>query len=122
MNSRVVPEIIWGPLSETARRIGNALSHTPEGGTVTITGSTHAATARLSVTDTGRGLTKEQMNAVFDRFYRADRSVPGGAGIGLTIARSLARANRGDLDVASPGLGQGATFTLALPAARASSS
>ncbi|MEN8040089.1 MAG: ATP-binding protein [Actinomycetota bacterium] len=98
--------------------IGNALSHTPEGGTVTVAGAADAATVQLSVTDTGRGLTKEQMNAVFDRFYRADRSAPGGAGIGLTIARSLARAHRGDLDVTSPGLGHGATFTLTVPTVR----
>ena len=100
--------------------IGSALSHTPEGGTVTVTGFTDATTAQRSVTDTGRGLTKEQMSAVFDRFYRADRSAPGGAGIGLTIARSLARAHRGDLDVSSPGLERGATFTLTLPLARPS--
>ena len=67
--------------------------------------------------DTGRGLTGEQMSAVF---YRADRSVPGGAGIGLTIARSLARAHRGDLEVSSAGLDRGAVFTLTLPMAKLS--
>jgi histidine kinase len=101
--------------------VDNALSHTAEGGTVTLAGWTDGATVHLSVTDTGRGLTEEQMSAVFDRFYRADRSVPGGAGIGLTIARSLARAHGGDLDVTSRGLGHGATFTLRLPAAGATS-
>ena len=101
--------------------LGNALAHTPEEGTVTVSDSTDATIVRLSVTDTGRGLTQEQMSAVFDRFYRADRSVPGGAGIGLTIARSLARAHRGDLEVSSPGLGRGATFTLTLPMVRTSS-
>lgn len=101
--------------------IENALSHTPEGGTVTVAGSTDAGNVRLSITDTGRGLTSEQMSAVFDRFYRADRSVPAGAGIGLTIARSLARSHRGDLEVSSPGLGHGATFTLTLPTAKAPS-
>ena len=100
--------------------IANALSHTPEGGTVTVTGTTDKTTVELSVTDTGRGLTGEQMSAVFDRFYRADRPVPGGAGIGLTIARSLARAHRGDLEVSSPGLDSGATFTLTLPIAKLS--
>jgi two-component system sensor histidine kinase BaeS len=102
-----------------ANIIGNALSYTPQGGTVTVTGSADATNVSLSITDTGRGLTKDQMSAVFDRFYRADRSIPGGAGIGLTIARSLARTHRGDLDVSSPGLGHGATFTLTLPAAKA---
>jgi len=97
--------------------IGNALSYTPEGGTVTVVGSVVGDTVVLAVTDTGRGLTEEQMSAVFDRFYRADRSVPGGAGIGLTIARSLSRAHRGDLKVSSQGLDRGATFTLTLPPA-----
>lgn len=101
--------------------IGNALSHTPEGGTVTVAGSIGDSTVRLTITDTGRGLTEEQMNAVFDRFYRVDRSAPGGAGIGLTIARSLSRAHRGDLDVTSPGLDLGTTFTLTLPTARTAS-
>jgi signal transduction histidine kinase len=103
--------------------IGNALSYTPEGGTVTVTGATDATASRISITDTdtGRGLAEGQMAGVFDRFYRADRSVPGGAGIGLTIARSLARAHRGDVDVTSPGLGHGSTFTLTLPASKKSS-
>jgi signal transduction histidine kinase len=97
----------------------NALAHTPEGGAVTVIGSTNASTTHVYITDTGRGLTEEQTSLVFHRFYRADRSVPGGAGIGLTIARSLARAHRGDLEVSSPGLGEGTTFTLSLPSPKA---
>lgn len=99
----------------------NAMAHTPEGGTVTVSGTADDSTVRLSITDTGKGLTEEQMDSVFDRFYRVDRSVPGGAGIGLTIARSLARSHRGDIEVTSPGLGRGATFTLSLPTAMGSS-
>jgi len=69
--------------------IGNALSYTPSGGSVEITGRATAKSVSLSVTDSGRGLDDHQLESVFDRFYRADRSAPGGAGIGLTIARSL---------------------------------
>ncbi|MFV1999841.1 MAG: sensor histidine kinase [Acidimicrobiia bacterium] len=99
--------------------IGNALSYTPRGGTVEITGTATAEVVSLSVADSGRGLDEHQLESVFDRFYRADRSAPGGAGIGLTIARSLARAHRGLIDVASEGPGRGATFTITLPATTA---
>ncbi|MFV1970794.1 MAG: sensor histidine kinase [Acidimicrobiia bacterium] len=99
--------------------IGNALSYTPQGGSVEITGRATDDRVALSVTDTGRGLDDHQLERVFDRFYRADRSAPGGAGIGLTIARSLVRAHRGDIDVSSAGPGRGATFTVTLPAATA---
>lgn len=99
--------------------IGNALSYTPPGGTVEITGTTTAEVVSLSVADSGRGLDENQLENVFDRFYRADRSAPGGAGIGLTIARSLVQAHRGSIDVTSPGVGRGATFTITLPATTA---
>lgn len=96
--------------------IGNALSYTLQGGTVEIVGRATPDVVALSVTDTGRGLDSRQLDAVFDRFYRADRSAPGGAGIGLTIARSLVQAHRGTIDVSSPGPGRGAVFTITLPA------
>jgi signal transduction histidine kinase len=56
--------------------IGNALSYTPQGGTVAVAGPADATTASVSITDTGLGLSKDQVSAVFDRFYRADRSIP----------------------------------------------
>lgn len=96
--------------------IGNALSYTPRGGVVEITGDITDNLVTVSVTDTGRGLDEHQLERVFDRFYRADRSAPGGAGIGLTIARSLVRAHRGSIEVSSAGPGHGATFTVSLPA------
>ncbi len=97
--------------------IGNALSHTPTGGQVTVRTRRTGTTAEVDVEDTGKGLTADQLTTVFERFYRADRTIPGGTGIGLTIARSLARAHGGDVTAASPGLGKGATFTLSLPIA-----
>jgi len=99
--------------------IGNALSYTPQGESVVITGESNAEIVSLSVTDSGRGLDDHEIEKVFDRFYRADRSATGGAGIGLTIARSLVHAHRGSIDVASRGLGLGATFTITLPATTA---
>ena len=97
----------------------NALRHTPAGGRVAVDAQTVRAETRITVTDTGDGLTADQRDQVFDRFYRTDTSRAwdaGGSGIGLTISRSLARAHGGSLTVTSPGRGGGTTFTLVLPA------
>ena len=95
--------------------IGNALSYTPSGGRVFVRSEKKVSQAQVSVSDTGRGLAADQLEVVFERFYRADRSVAGGTGIGLTIARSLARLQGGDVSATSPGTGRGSTFTLTLP-------
>ncbi len=98
--------------------IGNAIRATPAGGTITVRCGVHDKVATLSVSDTGIGLEPEQLERVFERFYRAAPGRPttaAGSGIGLTIARSLARHHGGDLVAASPGPGLGATFTLTLP-------
>jgi histidine kinase len=96
--------------------IGNALSYTPSGGRVAVRPRLEARIARIEVSDTGRGLTADQVDMVFERFYRADRSAAGGTGIGLTIARSLARLHGGDVTASSNGLGRGSTFVLTVPA------
>lgn len=99
--------------------IGNAFRATEPGGTVTITCSGTAPEALIAVSDTGVGLEATDLERIFERFYR----VPGrrgvghdtGSGIGLTIARGIVRAHGGDLSAASPGLGEGSTFTVRLP-------
>jgi signal transduction histidine kinase len=97
--------------------IGNALVATPEAGTVTIEARAAGHRAEVAVTDTGAGLAAEDLERVFERFYRA----PGqprrssGSGIGLTIARNIARAHGGEVTASSAGPGHGATFVLALP-------
>jgi two-component system sensor histidine kinase BaeS len=99
--------------------LANAVRHTPPGGTVTVAAARLPHQVQLTVTDTGAGIAAEHLAHIFDRFYRIDPARSrdtGGSGIGLTIARALARAHGGDLRVASDGLGQGATFTLTLPA------
>ena len=98
--------------------VGNALTYTPEGGEVSIRGERRQGAVRITVTDTGRGLTPEQMEMVFERFYRADRSVPGGTGIGLTIARSIVQRHGGDIQVSSDGPGRGSVFTIEVPSSR----
>ena len=97
--------------------LGNALLATPTGGTVTITARRAAAGGEVVVTDTGVGLSAQDVERVFERFYRAPgqprRSA--GSGIGLTIARGIARGHGGDVTASSAGPGRGASFTLVLP-------
>ena len=103
--------------------LGNALLATsgrgpggsPPAVDVTVDGT--PGRAGVTVTDNGVGLAAADLERVFERFYRAGTGTrrSGGSGVGLTIARSLARAHGGDLTAASPGPGRGATFVLTLP-------
>ncbi len=96
--------------------LGNALTHTPDGGTVTVRGGTGDGDAWLEVSDTGRGIAADQIERVFERFFRVPNpSHPAGRGIGLTIARGLARAHGGDVTASSDGPDRGSTFRLTLP-------
>ena len=74
---------------------------------------------RLEVRDTGEGLASEDLAAVFDRFYRADRSRSrdtGGSGLGLAIVKGIVEAHGGTVEARSEGRGRGSTFTVRLPA------
>ena len=95
--------------------LDNALRHTPRGGTVEVVVGRDGQDATLAVRDTGEGIPPDAQPFVFDRFYRGDPSREGrSAGLGLAIARGLAEAHRGGIDlVSSPG--DGSTFTLRLP-------
>ena len=71
----------------------------------------------VSVADQGIGIAPDDLPRIFDRFYRADHSrtrATGGSGLGLTIARSIARLHGGDITAASEP-GQGATLTIWFP-------
>lgn len=108
-----------------ANLIDNAITHTPANGTITITGQPSPAglpaqdAIAIAVADTGAGMAADELDRVFDRFYRTDPSrarATGGSGLGLTIARQLAVAQGGALTAASePGMGS--TFTCLIPAA-----
>lgn len=96
--------------------IGNALAYTPPSGTVRVSVAADAQIACVEVSDSGRGIAPEDLEHVFERFFRADpNGHAAGTGIGLTIARSIARAHGGDLTAASDGTDRGATFSLTLP-------
>lgn len=96
----------------------NALRHTPPGGHVIVRGHHAANHISLTVTDTGEGLSPEQLLAVFDRFYRADTSrsrETGGTGLGLAIAKAIVEAHGGHVAANSAGPGLGSAFTITLP-------
>jgi signal transduction histidine kinase len=102
--------------------LGNALGHTPAGGTVTVRSGHQGSTTWVDVIDTGSGIPAGELEHIFERFYRGRnegtatiRPARVGRGIGLTIARSLARAHGGDVVASSTGPGTGATFRLTVP-------
>lgn len=98
--------------------LSNALRYTGEGGVVTVRVRCAARQAILEVTDTGPGIAPDDLQHIFTRFWRGDRSrspATGGTGIGLAIVRELVRAHNGRIDVDSI-LGEGATFRVTLPA------
>ena len=98
--------------------VSNAIRHAPPESAVVIRCAELDGKARLSVTDSGPGLTLEQLEAVFQRFYRLDPArsrVEGGSGIGLAIVAALAGAMGGRAWAQSPGPGRGSTFSVELP-------
>lgn len=99
--------------------LSNAVRYSPRGTAVTLSASTAAGGVVIGITDQGPGLTGEQLEHVFERFYRIDPSrsrALGGSGIGLAIARALAEAMGGRTEAFSDGPGRGATFRVVLPA------
>jgi signal transduction histidine kinase len=101
-----------------AALLDNALRYTPSGGSIEVNAYRQDGAVEATVTDTGPGIPPEHLPRVFDRFYRAESARTregGGTGIGLAIARGLARAQDGELDAVTARDG-GAVFRLRLPA------
>ena len=100
----------------------NAITHTPEGGNVTVLAeATGGAAVRVTVVDTGPGMSESDAGLVFERFYRVDPSrarSTGGAGLGLTIARQLVEAHGGSIHAESE-IGAGSRFVFELPVGQA---
>ncbi len=99
--------------------VGNALRATDPGQQISVSGRADHGHALIEVTDTGIGFDIDQVEKIFERFYRTPGARIGesGSGIGLTISRGIARAHGGELTATSSGPGQGATFALSLPLA-----
>lgn len=99
----------------------NAIKYTPKGGSVRAVVRAEGERVRLSVEDTGIGMTAETVDRVFDLFAQADRSLDraqGGLGLGLTVVRSLVELHDGTVEAWSEGLGRGSRFVVLLPRAQ----
>jgi len=98
-----------------ANLLDNALKYTERGGTVLLTAGGDRSHVTVTVADSGIGISEEDLEHVFERFFRQDRSRSRpGSGLGLTLARTFARVHGGDISVVSRA-GEGSTFTVILP-------
>lgn len=99
--------------------LGNALKYTPAGGAVTVRVRADGSTLIVDITDSGIGISEQEQELVFERFYRAkDKRIAGiaGSGIGLALARQVARLHGGEITLKSQ-VDKGSTFTLSVPTA-----
>jgi CheY-like chemotaxis protein/anti-sigma regulatory factor (Ser/Thr protein kinase) len=104
-------QVVWNLLS-------NAIKFTPRHGQVHITLERVSSQSCLTVRDTGQGISADFLPYVFDRFRQAETGTTrshGGLGLGLAIVRHLVELHGGEVTVRSPGVDQGATFTVRLP-------
>jgi signal transduction histidine kinase len=107
-------QVFWNVLS-------NATKYTARGGEIEVTVSSSPTEAHIVVRESGVGIPPEVLPHIFERFRQGDAGPTrqfGGLGLGLAIVRHLVEAHGGFVRAESPGLGQGATFTVILPLAR----
>lgn len=100
-----------------ANLVGNAIRHTPTGGSVHLSARPVGPVIEVVVQDTGEGIQQVDLPRVFDQFYRGEKSrsrATGGAGLGLAIAKSFVEAHGGHIGVTSQS-GRGTQFTFTLP-------
>jgi PAS domain S-box-containing protein len=109
-------------LTRLAQVIGNLLAnsarYTEHGGRISLTAEGRDGEVIVSVRDTGIGIPPEQLGSIFDMFSQVDRGPErgtGGLGIGLALVKGLVEMHGGTVSAASPGVGQGSTFTVRLP-------
>jgi signal transduction histidine kinase len=108
-----------GRISQVLRNLlENAAAHTTEGDTITLSAAQVDDYLEVSVSDTGEGISAEDLPNIFERFYRVDKSrarATGGTGLGLTIAKRLVEAHGGEIKAQSE-LGKGSCFSFTIPA------
>lgn len=105
----------WQRLSQAlSNLVDNALKFTPEGGQVEVAATVDLDHVRIGVSDTGPGIPAEHIPHLFDRFWRAENAQRAGVGLGLSIARGIAEAHGGSIEVVNRP-GGGTRFTMVLP-------
>ena len=95
--------------------LDNAVKFTPDGGTITVSSTNTGGEITLSIADTGIGIAPENLDRIFDKFFKVGGRDSDGSGLGLVIARWIANQHGIKISVASE-LGRGSTFTLKIPA------
>jgi len=122
-NWEFVPEdlIVWADRDQISQTLinllDNAVKYASEGGSVTVSAVEMPGEVRVTVKDTGIGIPKEDLDRVFERFYRVDKNRSreiGGTGLGLSIVKHIIQGHRGRVWVESE-LGQGSAFSFSLP-------
>jgi two-component system phosphate regulon sensor histidine kinase PhoR len=100
----------------TRNLVENAVNYTPDGGAIAVRAAVVADRFQLTVADTGHGIAPDDLERVFERFYRVDKSRtrPGGTGLGLSIVKHLVHVLGGEVGAANQPSG-GAIFTVTLP-------
>ena len=98
-----------------ANLLDNALKYTPSEGVITVSVNDDEENVVISVSDTGVGISEEDLSHIFERFYRCDQSrSQAGIGLGLSLALAIAQSHGGNITVRSRP-GKGSTFTVNLP-------
>lgn len=98
-----------------ANLVDNGIKYAQPGAALRIAGRAEAGTVRVEVADTGMGIPREELDRVFDRFFRGRGAKAGGSGLGLTIARRVVEDHGGAIHIRST-VGQGTAVTITLPA------
>jgi two-component system, OmpR family, phosphate regulon sensor histidine kinase PhoR len=95
----------------------NSIKFTPQGGEIEIKTFKSNGTAIITISDSGLGISKENQEHIFERFFKADKSrtqSDGGSGLGLSIAKKIVEMHHGTISVKSQ-IGEGSSFTISLP-------
>jgi signal transduction histidine kinase len=99
--------------------VSNAIKYSPIGGKIALLVTGDSDNVKVSVSDEGAGLSPEDLDRLFGRFQRLSAKPTGGessTGLGLSIVKRIVDMHGGEVTAHSPGPGQGATFTILLPA------
>ena len=94
--------------------IDNAIKYTPAGGKISVAAECCDRFITVSISDTGRGISKEDLPYVLNKFYKGSNSLSGSSGIGLAVANEVIKQHKGELKVESV-LGEGTTVYITLP-------